>query len=257
MTSYVTQIIDTAQKLSGTGFEINDQWTGSLLLAGLPDRFSPMIMAIEHSGIPITADSIKTKLLDMDLPSHDESEVSGAFTIHSKFKGKPITNLSMVRQNDVGNTGSSRSNVNVKQIKCYRCKKVGHYKNQCTNNENNSSNPKNKERMQSNAFSAVFLSGNFSKDEWYIDSGASVYLTANESWVMNAQYEQSKEIVVANSQKVSVLCSGDVNITTTTDNCEYDIIVKNVFCVPTLTTNLLSVSQLMLKGNSARICGLA
>ena len=62
--------------------------------------------------------------------------------------------------------------------------------------------------------------------------------------------EQDKEIVVANSEKVSVLCSGDVNITTTTDNCEYDIIVKNVYCVPTLTTNLLSVSQLILKGNS-------
>lgn len=258
MTSYVTQIIDTAQKLSGTGFEINDQWTGSLLLAGLPDRFSPMVLALEHSGIPITADSIKTKLLDMDLASHDESEVSGAggaFAIRStsKYKGKNNTNMSMAGKNYVGSTGLSKTNV--KQIKCYRCKQIGHYKSQCTNIENNSSNQTNKDRMQSNVFSAVFLSGHFNKDEWYIDSGASVHLTANESWVINAQYEQEKIIVVANSEKVSVLCSGDVKIMTTTDNHGCNIIVKNVYCIPSLTTNLLSVSQLIMKGNRVSFTG--
>lgn len=41
------------------------EWIGSLLLTGLPEKFAPMIMAIEHSGIAISADVIKTKLLDM------------------------------------------------------------------------------------------------------------------------------------------------------------------------------------------------
>lgn len=31
MTSYVTQIVETSQRLSGTGFIINDDWIGSLL----------------------------------------------------------------------------------------------------------------------------------------------------------------------------------------------------------------------------------
>ncbi|GBP89744.1 hypothetical protein EVAR_42865_1 [Eumeta japonica] len=46
-----TTMIGTAQKLKGTGFEIADEGIGSLLLAGLPDKFTPMIMAIEYSGI--------------------------------------------------------------------------------------------------------------------------------------------------------------------------------------------------------------
>ncbi|GBP75030.1 Retrovirus-related Pol polyprotein from transposon TNT 1-94 [Eumeta japonica] len=254
MTSYVTQIIDTAQKLSGTGFEINDQWTGSLLLAGLPDRFSPMIMAIEHSGIPITADSIKTKLLDMDLASHSESEIEGAFAIRSnssnlKFNRRPNKNLSMAGKSNIDNSNTGQVKTNVKQIQCYRCKQIGHYKNQCTN-EKHSPMQKTKDRIQSNAFSAVFLSENFKRDDWYIDSGASVHLTANESWVMNAKYEQNKEINVANSEKASVLCCGEVKITTTTDNHEYDIVMKDVMCVPSLTTNLLSFSQLIKRDNS-------
>lgn len=77
MTSYVSQIVETAQRLKGTGFEINEEWIGSLLLAGLPEKFAPMIMAIEHSGIAINSDVIKTKLLDMssEVGDHD-SEIA-------------------------------------------------------------------------------------------------------------------------------------------------------------------------------------
>lgn len=64
----------TAQKLNGTGFDINDEWIGSLLLAGLPEKFSPMIMAIEHSGMKISCDTIKTKLLDMSSDFEGNSE---------------------------------------------------------------------------------------------------------------------------------------------------------------------------------------
>lgn len=65
MTSYVTQIIETGQKLSRTGFVVNDEWIGCLMLAGLPEKYFPMLMAIEHSGIAITADVVKSKLLDL------------------------------------------------------------------------------------------------------------------------------------------------------------------------------------------------
>lgn len=57
--------------MAETGFNINDEWIGSLLSAGLTETFSPMIMAIEHSGMKITTDAIKSKLLDV------ESEVGG------------------------------------------------------------------------------------------------------------------------------------------------------------------------------------
>ncbi|KAG5888880.1 hypothetical protein JTB14_025318 [Gonioctena quinquepunctata] len=65
MQSYVIQIVETGQKLRGTGFNIDDEWIGSLLLAGLPEKFGPMIMAIEHPGMQVSTDSIKQKLLDM------------------------------------------------------------------------------------------------------------------------------------------------------------------------------------------------
>ncbi|GBP37617.1 hypothetical protein EVAR_34654_1 [Eumeta japonica] len=66
MITYVTQIVETSQRLNGTGFEITDQRTLSSMLAGLPEKLSPLVMAIEHSVIGITADVIKTKWLDSE-----------------------------------------------------------------------------------------------------------------------------------------------------------------------------------------------
>lgn len=36
---YVNEIISTAHQLSSIGFEINQEWLGAVLLAGLPERY--------------------------------------------------------------------------------------------------------------------------------------------------------------------------------------------------------------------------
>lgn len=179
MTSYVTQIIETSQKLSGSGFNINDEWVGSLLLAGLSEKYSPMIMAIEHSGIAITADSIKTKLMDLEEDSGDASRAFASFHKHHK--------IGSLGGRDNGHTSNSNlSKSKPKVIKCYKCKQTGHYRNQCTSFDKNPVNNKTYERKQTNAFSAVFLNGSFSKN-----------LTANEHWIRNVSVEHPiKEIVV-------------------------------------------------------------
>lgn len=228
MTSYVSQIMETAQRLKGTGFEINEEWIGSLLLAGLPEKFAPMIMAIEHSGIAINSDIIKTKLLDMS------SEVGCSDTevvLWSKQKGK------------VGHTGrgAKQTSSTVKNmIKCYRCKKPGHYKNKCPELE-----------KQVNVFSAAFFNGNFNMEDWYVDSGASAHMTSNKEILLRIrQVYDTKEIIVANKMSMPVLCAGDTQITTKVNDSQFDINVKNILYIPNLTTNLLSVSQLMANGNN-------
>lgn len=116
MTQYVTQIVETGQRLRGTGFKITDEWIGALMLAGLPEKYAPMIMAIEHSGVDVSADVIKTKLLDMC------SEVGTTSGPESAFVAKGTHHLK------VGNTKSGHRQFQSsemsknKVIKCYRCK---------------------------------------------------------------------------------------------------------------------------------------
>ncbi|XP_072391188.1 uncharacterized protein [Diabrotica undecimpunctata] len=190
MESYVNQVIETAQKLNRTGFKIDDTWVGSLLLAGLPERYMPMILAIEHSGIGITTDEIKSKLLDM--------QIDGA----SSGKQKAFaTKSSEVSTNHVKNVNKKDK----RNITCFRCKQKGHFMNKCPNANNN-------------AFSAVFLSRKFKSTDFYIDSGCSTHLTARKDWLRNIRDGSMSNISVANSELLTVECAGDMMITTIVDN---------------------------------------
>lgn len=240
MAQYVTQIVETGQRLQGTGFRITDEWIGALMLAGLPEKYAPMIMAIEHSGIEVSADIIKTKLMDMcaddNVGTTSGSESAFMAKGRHRFKNGNTKSGHINRQSDTSKPE--------KIIKCYKCKQTGHYKNQCPESENT-------KRKQTNAFNAVFLSGNFNKSSWYIDSGASKHMTANKDNLTNVSHEpETKEIIIANQTRVPVMCSGDVNIVTVVNDEKYDVTVRDVLYIPDLTTNLLSVSQLIRNGNS-------
>lgn len=246
MTSYVNQLVETAQRLKGTGFEINDEWIGSLLLAGLPERFSPMIMAIEHSGLKISADSIKTKLLDMS--SDFEVRSDGALIAHA-----PKRHLQARSQTSNGSSRNDKQKSSVigndittpkKQIRCYHCKKIGHFKSQCRLLN------KDKQKSIANVLSAVFLTREFNQNDWYVDSGASAHMVSNKNMLTNLTYEPKvKEIIVADRTKVPVLCSGDLQLTTRVKKITHEVKINNVLCIPTLTTNLLSVSRMIANGN--------
>lgn len=131
MALYVNQVIETVQRLRGTGFNIDDKWIG-LLFAGLSEKFSPMIMVIEHSGIVITADSIKAKLLDME---SDVGKVGTAFVSKVASNKKPKVNYEQAE---------TAQSDNKKEIHCYKCKQTRHYKSRCPNAKTTSNTNDNK-----------------------------------------------------------------------------------------------------------------
>ena len=115
---YVKRIISTAHKLNSLNFEVRDEWIGTLLLAGLPDDYRPMIMGLENSGTPITGDSIETKLLQ-DV----EHNASG--------KGNENDSALFVNRN-AGNNRKPRktsdfNNQEPKGPRCFACNKYGHF----------------------------------------------------------------------------------------------------------------------------------
>ena len=152
MESYVNQVVDTSQKLRRTGFNIDENWIGSLLLAGLPEKFAPMIMAVEHSGIDITTDSIKTKLLDMQEDVARSS--NGAFYARSKQQysknwkdgGSGTTKTKVSNTKNVNKENNDDKSSEKSKIICYKCKQPGHFMSKCPNKQNY-------------ALSAVFTNG--------------------------------------------------------------------------------------------------
>ncbi|XP_059226994.1 uncharacterized protein LOC131998560 [Stomoxys calcitrans] len=63
MQEYVNAMILTSIKVNNAGLNINDEVTASLMLAGLPEEFQSLVMAVENSKTQLTVDSVKNLLL--------------------------------------------------------------------------------------------------------------------------------------------------------------------------------------------------
>lgn len=224
---YVNRIMSTAHKLRNIDFVVNDEWLGTLLLAGLPDVYQPMIMALESSGLAITADLVKTKLLQ-DIR---KSENAALYVNRSKF------NMQNAKQ-----TSEKTNKVN-KGPRCFTCNKYGHISKHCRNKK------KEQKSKENSGYVAVFSASMSNDKGWYVDSGASMHLTMHREWLYDEIPPLIDTIKVADDKKLTVKACGKVKLQVVNRNGKSEMIeVHNVLYVPELATNLLSVSQIINNG---------
>lgn len=218
---YIAKIMTTAHKLRNIGFKVDDEWLGTMLLSGLPDTYKPMIMAIESSGMKISADLIKAKILQ-DVKLSDTT----AFVTNHKKKNK----------------------VQRKGPRCYNCNRFGHISTECKIPKKN----KNYNSENSN-YAAAFMVSDSNNDYWYIDSGASTHMTKHQHLLQNETSAYIKSIRVANDKSLQVKGSGQVSLKVQNNKNEYKtILFRNVLYVPELATNLISVSQIIKNGGQVK-----
>lgn len=231
---YVNTVITTAHKLNGIGFKISDEWIGTLLLAGLPNEYKPMIMGLENSGTPITGDAIKTKLLqDVKWEKGSRSPTDDK-AFYSKSSNRQFRN----------------KQAKGKSLRCFECNKQGHRAADCRQRKEKQVNANNCEVSDLRAFVALQSGDATSQEDWLIDSGASAHMTKNRHWFKELNPPgPKKEIVVANNERLPVEGIGDIILKVGHNATTENVMAKNVLYVPGISSNLLSVSQIAKRGN--------
>lgn len=104
---YVNRITLTSLKVKRTGLNLDDELIASLMLAGLPEEFNPLVMSIENSSAKLTTEDVKTVLLQ-------ESRLSSQNTGNGAFFAK-----------------SKR--IRETKFRCHKCGAVGHFARDCRN----------------------------------------------------------------------------------------------------------------------------
>uniref|UniRef100_A0A5B7C134 CCHC-type domain-containing protein n=1 Tax=Davidia involucrata TaxID=16924 RepID=A0A5B7C134_DAVIN len=163
------------------------------------------------------------------------------------------------------------------KIQCYSCKEFGHIANQCKNKfcnyckkaghliadcrrrpqnrtsqafhattmqppqafpASNTLTPEVVQQMIQSAFSALGITGKTtSPSVWYIDSGASNHMTSSSVHLTNVKpYVGNSQIQTANGECLGITSVGDI---------PHTLPLNNVFHTPLLTSNLISVGQLV------------
>lgn len=229
MNSYLSKIIETSQQLSDIGSPLDDDFVAVIMLSGLPGDYDPLIMTLENNNVKLSSDIVKAKLLQED-------------------------------QRRTSNEGETALTTK-KFVRCFRCKQLAHtskycprannnkktQSQECFNNKNQGPGAsKNKDTGTSkNGTFFTALSAGVQQDAWVLDSGATNSFSNNRQLFSEYTEIHPIDVNIANGDKLSAIGKGNIKIRL--PNCIKTI--TNVYFVPNLTTNLLSVSSVTKKGH--------
>lgn len=116
---YINRMSTMAVKVVKAGLKIDDEVLASLMLAGLPDEFRSLVMAVENSSTKLTSEAVKTLLLQETRLTSKSSDSKNAFFSKSKKSGSKIGSGAKFK------------------FRCHKCDEIGHMGKDCPERENN------------------------------------------------------------------------------------------------------------------------
>lgn len=253
MQSYIDAILDGTDKLQGIGFVMTDEWISTILLTGLTENFQPLIMALEATSVELKSELIISKLLDAQVAGN--SEASGFFSKRNgkkTYNGQRGNNESNQKCKNCGRNNHATKDCRDKK-KCYNCGDSNHLSRDCNGPRMDSRNESNGQGSNANAAFSAFSfksTSSTSTRDWFIDSGGSKHMTHEAGRLTELRSTDVDNIKIANDEVIKVKSVGDTVLRLVNN----DINIHDVLHVPDLGVNLLSVSQIVDKGNLTWCC---
>ncbi|KAA0063962.1 integrase [Cucumis melo var. makuwa] len=271
--------------LRSNGEEVGDQRVGEKILRSLPRKFEHIVVAIEESKdlSTLSINSLMGSLQSYELRFKQfDVNPEEAFQMQTSFRGgsrgrrdghgrqgggrnydnrsgansensQESSSLSQGRGSERGrgfgrNQGGGRGNFS--QIQCFNCRKYGHFQADCwalKNGVGNTTMNMHKEQKKNDEgilFLECSVQDNVVEPTWYLDSGCSNHMTGNRSIFVTLDESFQNEVKTGDNTRLQVKGQGDILVKTKKGTKR----VTNVFYVPGLKHNLLSIGQLLQRG---------
>lgn len=141
-----------------------------------------------------------------------------------------------------GYRGRGRGYRSRETVECYNCHKMGHYKAECPNWEKEENYAEMEEDMLLMAH--VDQDKEEEKEIWFLDSGCSNHMCGIKDWFIELDNALKQNVKLGDDRRMAVEGRGKLRL-------EIDgrtQVISDVYYVPGLKNNLLSVGQLQQKG---------
>lgn len=262
VTEYCAKTMGISNKMRFHGEKMNDTVIVEKILRSLSSKFDYVACSIEESK---DIEALSLDELQSSLLVHEQKMKRSTITEEHALKASTFTESSHIRgrgrgrsrgrgfrDNKDGGRGRGREqSFNRTNVECYRCHIIGHYQSDCYTRLPHSKEKRQKSNFTENKEEETLLMAFHTKDNisasdvWYLDTGCSNHMCGSKSFFSNLNEEFHTTVSFGDHSKVDVMGKGDIQIRTKKNTIET---ISNVFYIPDLKSNLLSLGQLQEKG---------
>ncbi|VFQ70683.1 unnamed protein product, partial [Cuscuta campestris] len=177
VTEHINKLNSILARLLSVGIKFDDEVQALLLLSSLPDTWSGTITAVTSSAGPdgFTFEKIRDLVLGEDVRRRSSSESSEESINIVRGRGNNRGCGSKNRRRSRSKTWDSSG------VTCWKCKEVGHFKNQCPKEDKQV----NIARGSASDEDLFICCAESSVDSWVMDSGASFHATHSGEALQN------------------------------------------------------------------------
>ena len=272
---YSDRLLSIANKVRLLGYEFTDSRIVQKILVTVPERYEATITTFENTK-DLSKISLAELLNALQAPEQrrlmrGDTTTEGALAAKHQNMAKNKT-----KKKDFEGNGASTASANAKEknenqkksyppckhcrkkghppfkcwrrpdAKCTKCNQMGHEAVICKNENQHGEEAKTVgQEEEDHLFVATCFSGIESSESWLIDSGCTNHMTHNKDLFRELSNANSSKVRVGNGTYIAVKGKGTVAITTFSGTK----FISDVLYVPEIDQNLLSVAQLIEKGN--------
>ena len=245
---YFRRVIETANDMRNYRDDMDDVKIVEKILRSLTDNFNFVVCSIEESKHIdlLTVDKLQSSLFIHEQKIRERRSEEQVLQVEQdtrKGTRKGRHNYQRERGSYTRGHGRGKSFVNRNAIICFQCQKQGHYQFECPNLEKEANFAEFEEEEELLLMAHAEIQHTKDNEIWFLDSGCSNHITGNKSWFIELDESFRHTVRLGNNTTMSVLWKGRVKFIVE----GLTQIVSDVYFVPDLTNNLLSIGQLQEK----------
>lgn len=140
--------------------------------------------------------------------------------------------------------GRGRLSLNKAIVECFKCHKLDHFQYECPDWEKKANYAELEEEEELLLMAYEEMCQPTQEEAWFLDSGCSNHMTGNKKWFSEMEEGFCKIVKLGNDTTINVVAKGSIHVQMN----GITQVISDVYFVPELKNNLLSLGQLQEKG---------
>ncbi|KAJ4722910.1 Retrovirus-related Pol polyprotein from transposon TNT 1-94 [Melia azedarach] len=259
--NYFSRIEAISNQLKRNGEKLSEVRIMEKILRSMDSKFDHIVTTIEETK---DLEEMMIDQLQGSLQAYEEKikKKQGISEQLLKMQFKEKEDIQSYERNQQGRgrgrgesstRGRGRNNPNTRydksKVRCYNCQKFGHYASACRAYNNEVEEKANYVEEKNQGDETVLLAykdnSRGQENTWYLDTGASNHMCGKRSMFVELDESTNGNVSFSDNSKIAVKGRGNILIQLKDGRHQF---IGNVYYVPNMKSNILSLGQLLEKG---------